>query len=115
MPITRQDIATQLSTLDGITGLATPPRSPGPGQGWPEWQQTTPSTMTGDEITWAVHVALPNGSPDSTVMESDALVGALMDALYDLGEIQTVQPTTLVLQQGGAQGLPCITVTLTTV
>lgn len=113
--ITRADIAAQLDQLDGITGLATPPRTPAPGMGWPEWQQTIPSTMTGDEITWAVHVALPAGSPDSTVLEADAIVGQLMDALYELGDIQTVQPTTLVVQQGGASGLPCITVTMTTV
>jgi hypothetical protein len=113
--ITRADIAAQLDQIDGVTGLAIPPRTPHAGQGWPEWQQTTPSTMTGDEITWAVHVALPSGSPDSTVMESDALVGSLIDVLADIAEIQTVQPTTLVTQQAGAQGLPCITVTITTV
>ena len=83
--------------------------------GWPEWQQTAPSTMTGDEITWAVHVALPSNLADSTVLEADALVLSLMDVLAELGEIQTVQPTTLVMQQAGAQGLPLITVTMTTV
>lgn len=113
--ITRQDIAAALSTIEGVTGQATPPRTPKAGMGWPEWQQTTPSTMSGDEITWAVHVALPAGLPDSAVLEADALVASLMDVLIELGEIQTVQPTTLVMQQGGASQLPCITVTLTTV
>lgn len=113
--ITRADIAEALSTVEGVTGQALPPRTPRAGQGWPEWQQTTPSTMTGDEITWQVHVALPSGSPDSTVLEADAIVGALLDALIELGDIQTVQPTTLVMQQAGAQPLPCITVTMTTV
>jgi hypothetical protein len=113
--ITRQDIAAQLSTLEGITGLAMPPRTPTPGQGWPEWSQTVPLTMTGDQITWDVHVALPAGSPEATVMEADALVGQLMDALSDIGVIETVQPTTILTQQGGASGLPCISVTLTTV
>lgn len=112
---TRADIAAALSTVEGVTGLATPPRTPRAGMGWPEWQQTTPATMTGDEITWAVHVALPAGLADSTVLEADALTLSLMDVLAELGEIQTVQPTTLVMQQGGASGLPLITVTMTTV
>jgi hypothetical protein len=115
MPVTRQEIAAQLDTLDGITGLVTPPRTPVPGLGWPEWLQTTPSTMTGDETTWRVHVTLPNASLDATVTEADPLVAAVMDALYELGEIQTVQPETHIVQAQGAQGLPCIVTTLTTV
>jgi hypothetical protein len=115
MPITRQDIAAQLDQLDGITGLVTPPRTPVPGQGWPEWRQTVPATMTGDETTWDVHVTLPNANLDATVTEADPLIGAIMDALYPLGEIQSVQPETHTLQAQGAQGLPCIVTTLTTV
>lgn len=115
MTVTRADIAAVLSTVEGITGTATPPRSPAPGQGWPEWQQTTPYTLNGNEITWLVHVALPNGSPEATVLESDKITQDLMEALEDLGPIQSVQPTTIVVQQGGPNGLPCLTVTMTTV
>jgi hypothetical protein len=113
--VTRQDIADALSTLPGITGQPLPPRVMAPGIGWPEWTRTEPLTATGDRITWAVHVTLPAGSPEATVMEADALTGALLDALYELGEIQTLEPTTVIVQQGGAAGLPCLTATLTTV
>jgi hypothetical protein len=83
--------------------------------GWPVWMQTEPGTMTGDIITWEVHVTLPNGTLDSTITEADRLTQALMDALYEVGEIVRVEPETHELQAQGAQGLPCIVTTLTTI
>ena len=113
--VTRQDIADALSRIEGVTGLATPPPTPAAGLGWPEWRQTVPSTLTGDEVTWAVHTLLPGGRQDATVLEADPLILALTDSLEDLGVIQTIEPTTYLVQSGGSAALPCITVTITTV
>jgi hypothetical protein len=52
---------------------------------------------------------------DATVTESDELITAIMDALYALGDIQAVQPESHIVQAQGAQRLPCILTTLTTV
>lgn len=110
----RARIGAALATVEGIDGRETPPRIPARGQAWAEWRWTDPIAMTGTEATWDVHVALPGALTEDQVLAGDGLLEAVLEVLEQLGVVSRVEPTTLVIEQGGAQ-MPCLTYTLTTV
>lgn len=113
----RDDIAEALNRVAdqyGITGSPTTPLTPTRGSAWPEWQRSEPSNLTGDWLlTWQVHLVLPAGREDATALEADRLVDDVAEQLELVGAVSSIEPTTLVIQQG-AQQLPCLTYTLTT-
>lgn len=111
----RTRFAEALSTIPGITGTPSAPRTLGRGQGWPVWQARTPLTMTSDEVRWLVHVTLPAGLPDATVLEADALTDHVLDALSTVGIIEQIEPDALLaVQDKASQPVPALTVTMTT-
>lgn len=115
MSVTRQMIADALTEVVGITGSPTSPRTPSRGLGWPVWQRTVPRTMTGHEITWEVVIALPNAMPEASELEADDLTLLVAEVLEELGEVVSIEPGAIVTQQAGAQQLPVLIYTLTTV
>lgn len=108
----REQIAQALEQVPGITGSALPPRTPTRGQGWPEWQRAEPLALIGNQYTWQVHVALSSGSDEATILEADDLIDRLWNELAYLGDVISVEPTTIVIQTGAAQFLPALTFTL---
>lgn len=112
---TRAAIAAALSSIDSITGYPTAPRTLGRGQGWPVWQMRSPLTMRSDELRWLVHVTLPAGMADATVLEADDLIDYVLAALSTVGVIEQIEPDALLaVQDRGSQPVPALTVTMTT-
>lgn len=111
---TRQAFAAALSTVEGITGYPTAPRTLGRGQAWPVWQARTPLTMASDEVRWLVHVTLPAGLPDATVLEAEELTDWVLVALSSVGVIEQIEPDALISVQDRNAPVPALTVTMTT-
>jgi hypothetical protein len=111
----RQRIADALSQVDGLTGYPAKPRTAARGQGWPEWSYSEPSTYTGDQATWLVHVVLAAGLEDAIAVSADELVDAVLAQLEDIAEVTRWEPTTLIPAAKGDPTLPCLTFTITTV
>ena len=82
--VTRQDIATALSTVPGIQGSALDPPTKAAGQAWPVWRDSV--TLNGcDAVTvnWYVFAILPAGDLNAPADASDPLVLPISRALHD--------------------------------
>jgi len=91
----RQEFATALSTVVGVTGYSYPPGNPRPGDAWPVWQG---STVGEDRIQftngWSVFVMLPQEqrAADEWIDSHDQ---ALYDAIQPVAYIDGFAPAIL--------------------
>lgn len=56
---TREDLATKLSTVTGISGYGVQPKAPQPGDAWPVWQSSERISMGEVLEEWRILVVLP--------------------------------------------------------
>jgi hypothetical protein len=114
---TRDTIAAALSSVDGVTGTATPPDVLAPGSAWPTWVAAGPSAYGGLQDTWHVMIVLPNPTMAATVEAADPLVDTAFAALLDVGEVALVEPVTIASGDpaGTGQGVPALRFVLTTI
>ena len=114
MTVTRQAIGDAL-TAAGLTGRPTQPPSIGAGDAWPVWRTTAWANATPGgprPRSWYVMVALPNGSPDVTVAEGDALVELVGDALWMVGlRVVAAEPWRIAVTDN-ADGIPVLRYTV---
>lgn len=108
----RQAIVDALNTMPAdVYATVTVPASIVPGAAWPDWSQTTPVTACVYTHEYFVLVALPNGSTEATVNAGDELRGPLLAALWEVGNVQRVEPAQWAVEPGG-QAIPVLRVTL---
>lgn len=121
LSVTRADIA---AALDGLAidyggapaALAATPYRPAAlavWAVWPDWQSAMWINACVVQRSWQVFVILPAVDPPAWTEATDAVLGAVHDALVPLGQVQRAEPIALVAAEQ-ALTMPAVAFTLVT-
>lgn len=102
----RENIATALSTVSGVSGSSFRPKVIGPGNGWPLKTFLTRGPAQNFEVTWKVVVVLPSDERTASNW-FDEKFQAISDALEaNAGYVESIEPGNVDNDAGGV--LPCM-------
>jgi hypothetical protein len=101
---TRQDIATALSTVSGITGHPARPTVLSEGDAWPQWRGGVPHAYA-VENTWAVLLVMPQADDVTADGYADEHLEALLDALRPVMSVDSVAPAEIPTEAGALYAL----------
>lgn len=109
--IDRDAIATALTGVDGLTGSAFRPATPGAGTAWPVWRSTgLEQGGCARVVRWYVLACVDAGDEPSAAAAADALLEPVIAALRTLGlQVELAEPVRLPLETGQA-GIPALRV-----
>jgi hypothetical protein len=92
-----------------VTAYPTRPSTLAPYQAWPVWMATRPIGMCVVERDWQVVLTLPGADAQTWVLNGDALVDAIADAL-DEWHLTRVEPGQLKIGDSGVMPVLAYTV-----
>lgn len=100
----RKAIADALSTVTGVKGYAKRPTSTLPGDGWPLLSSLDRADGQAFTVTWRVLLVLPQDEIAASDW-IDAHHEQLVDALLDVGFVDTIAPVKLETEAGNQYAL----------
>lgn len=95
----RQEIATALSTVDGVTGHVLRPTLLKTGVGWPSWVGASRAAAYSFMHVWKATIIVPSGEAAANQWLDDH-VADLVDALMPVGMIDEYDPTAVPTTSG---------------
>ena len=96
----RQDIATALSTVDGIQGFKYRPTVVNTGDAFPLWAGETIALAQNYEVSWKILVVLPKTERDAGAWVDEKKHHQIADALLEVGYGIEIEPGTLSTEAG---------------
>lgn len=120
MSVTREEIATALGSVAGLSSSPSRPPTPTAGAAWPQWRSTRYDGGRADgptETSWYVYVVVGGGTVESSIDASDPLVATVSAALFGLAGaaggqlvVELVEPIRLATDAGA--GIPALRFTV---